>query len=144
MKNIKFTFKDFSNEIVKDILKAERKSRAKAASFLSNKVKEALDNPEDENPSLAGEAPNKKTGRLFKSPAWAHDKENSISLDGGTTKVGFAPKGYHAHLMENGTKMRRTKKGYNRGKVSRRPFFFPTLERYSKEAIKIMSEKYGL
>lgn len=144
MKTISFIFKDFTKNIEKDILKAERNVRAKAASYLTKQVKAKLNTPEDIFPSLPGEPPHKKRGKLAKSPSWKHEKENSISFDGGTTKVGFTSPGYHAHLLESGTKQRKTKSGKNRGKISPRPFFFPTLEEHEQAAIKILSEKYGL
>jgi hypothetical protein len=111
-------------EVEKDILKADKELRDKAASVVVNELKTMLNNP-------TGDVPKKVTGNLIKGIAKKNQKYSSI--------VGFRAPAYHAANLEFGHDI--VVKGKSTGKRAKpHPFLKPAFEKTKTEVIKILSE----
>lgn len=74
----------------------------------------------------------KSTGALLSSFAFRIKRRKPEAI------VGFGTLGRHAHLVDRGTEVRETGKGYSRGKMPANYFWSATKEQDGKEAIEAM------
>jgi len=118
------SFKSYLKEIEKDILKADKALRDKAATVVMNEVRTTLNNG-------GGDVPKTVTGNLKKGLA---KKSQTYS-----TIVGFKAPAYHAANVEFGGDIV-NKKGRKEGARKPHPFLKPAFEKTKSEVIKILSE----
>jgi hypothetical protein len=131
----------YIREVIRDIDKAEKRVRTKAAQHLFKKMKEKVNDQYFKGyHSIPGEPPGKMTGNLQKGIG-AKDIDSQYK-----TLVGVGPPAHHAHLLEFGTVERYTpvKNGKTRrsGRVAPRPFVFPTIVEEAENVGKILSERW--
>jgi len=119
-----FTFQSYLKDVEKEILKADKALRDKAASLVVNELKTMLDNP-------TGDVPKKVTGNLRKGIAKKNQRYSSI--------VGFKVPAHHAALVEYGHEV--ISHGKSTGKRAKpHPFLKPAFKNKEHEIIKILSE----
>jgi hypothetical protein len=128
--------KSFIKEVIRDIDKIALQRRKLASAHLVKVMKEKADK---QGPSLPGQPPAKDEGNLKKGIGSKHLEDVSL--------VGYGPPAHHGHLMELGTKERRTKTGIGSGPrgsghVEPRPLIFPTFEEESGAVEEIMSKQW--
>lgn len=128
-----YKYKSYLDKVLKDMDKAEKKNLKKAASHVAKKLRQKL--KVTAGRSLPGQPPGKVSGELIKGVRY-----KVINRD--SALVGFGPPAYHAHLMEFGTRIRKTKKGVNKGHVLPRPALIPVFNEEAKNVINIMSEPW--
>jgi len=123
MNSINAVFKSYMKEVERDILKADKALRDKAAQAVVNEVKGMLNSP-------TGDVPKKITGNLVKGVAKKNQRYSSI--------VGFKAPAHHAALVEFGGDVVRG--GRKVGERRPHPFLKPAFEHTKAEVIKILSE----
>jgi len=133
-------YQSFVKEVMKDIRKAEKKQLRKAAVHVRGKIKQKLKGVAGR--SLPGQVPGHITGDLIKGVKFAFKNPNTMRPTTDEVFVGVGPPAYHAHLLEFGTRIRKTKKGVNKGQVLPRPFIIPTFQEETQAVINIMSERW--
>lgn len=85
-------------------------------------------------------APVGETGHLAESIGTVSAKSEGLgAIETGPRRRG-GYKGFAGHLMEFGTKIRQTKGGANRGKVTARPFVRPAWEDTNKQVLGIIEK----
>lgn len=97
-------------EVSNDIKKVEKAVLKEASIHVRNKIKDKI--------KTLGIG--KRSGNLIKGIQYK-------ILNDDVALVGAGAPAYHAHLIEFGTVIRKTKKGKNKGKMTRKPFIIPTL-----------------
>ena len=129
-----FSYKSYTDSVLKDMDKAENAARVKAARHIADKMKEKLS---VKHVSLPGQAPGKQSGDLVKGITTDNMKAHRKTL------VGVKAPAHHAHLMEFGTAERIVKKtGRKVGRVLPRPFLGPTFEEEADTVREILSEAW--
>jgi len=123
----KMQFTSYLKDVEKEMQKAEKRQRAKAAKYLDGKLTET-------------------TTARFGSDSNITKGVNHIN-EKYESKVGFGKPAYAAHLVEFGTDTRFTTKGIGSGKkgtghITASPFFVPTMEEESAAIINIMQEAW--
>lgn len=131
-----FFGKNCISEVIGELEKTERKRRLEAAQLLVKSIREKISK---RIKSLPGNPPGRLSGDLFKGVGFK-DLEHA-------TLVGACPPAHHAHLLEFGTKDRRTKKGpgsgpRGSGHVEPRPYVFPTFEEQQGAVGDILSRQW--
>jgi len=120
MFQMKFT--SYLKDVEKEMQKAEKRQRAKAAKYLDEKLTETAT------------ARFGSDSDITQGIAHRNDKYQS--------KVGVGPKAYAAHLIEFGTDSRFTKLGKSTGHITANPFVFPTFDNESDAVMSIMQEAW--
>lgn len=120
--NISYT--SFTKDVFKDLEKAEQEV-----------IKEACIHVRDKMKDKAKILFKKKSGNLIKGLSYK-------ILDRDTALVGPGPKAYHAHLLELGTVVRKTKKGFVKGQIKKKPFIIPTLIEETPAVMNIMRKQW--
>jgi len=124
MNSINAVFKSYMKDVEKEILKADKELRDKAATVVVNELKTMLNNP-------TGDVPKTVTGNLKKGVAKKNQRYSSI--------VGFKAPAYHAANVEFGHDI--VVNGKSTGKRAKpHPFLAPSFEKTKTEVIKILSE----
>lgn len=118
----KLSLETYGKDVIKEMRKAERRQRTKAARYMHKKLKQ-------EAQSRFG-----AESDITKGVVYRHDKEASL--------VGMGPPAYAAHLIEFGTDSRYTKSGKPTGYIRADPFVFPTFDREAAATIQILSEAW--
>jgi len=119
-----------------EIQKKDKELRGRAASYLKDKIAAKINSVRH---SLPGEPPGKMSGNLLKGLAVKNGAFSSI--------VGFKKPGFHALILEFGTKMRMVKKHAksgqpeSSGQMAPRPVLFPTFAEEAGAVKMILSEK---
>lgn len=123
MNSLDAVFKSYMKDVEKEILKADKALRDRAATVVVNELKGMLDNP-------TGDLPKKQTGNLRKGISKKNQRYSSI--------VGFKAPAHHAALVEFGGDVVRD--GRTVGTRKPHPFLKPAFERTKSEVINILSE----
>lgn len=88
---------------------------------------------------LNPDSKHKGRGRLLAAAAIRLDRRRSIAVAGFRRKPGVAnAQGFHSHLVDRGTTLRRTRKGLNRGIMPANRYWLDTREEDSLQAVEAM------
>ena len=117
---LKFT--SYVSKVQKEMEAAEKKQRAKAAKYLTDRLK-------DEASLKFGAG-----SSMVKGVGHRNDKDES--------RVGMGPPAYSAHLIEFGTDSRFTKSGKATGHIQAKPFIFPLFDREAGAVTQILQEEW--
>ena len=132
----KMTSKNIIADVIKDLDKTELKRRTEAAQHLVRVMKAKVNK---RGKSVSGGPPSRVTGDLFRGIVYKNLEH--------VTYAGLGPPAYHGHLLEFGTKERKTKKGpgsgpRGSGHVEPRPFVFPTFQEEAPAVEEILSRQW--
>lgn len=92
-------------------------------------------------------APEGPTGGLIdsigttKAPRKSLNRRELGAVSGGPRRGKF--KGFHGHLVEYGTKSRKTRAGWNRGTMPKKPFMLPAWEQTSSRVQASINTEIG-
>lgn len=126
-------YQSFMKDVFSDIVKIEKETLREAAIHIRKKMKEKVSK---KGRSFPGMPPGVKTGNLKRGIKYQiRDRDSAL--------VGLGPPAQHGHLLEFGTKVRKTKKGVNKGHILPRPFVRPTFEEESETVKKIMMGQFS-
>ena len=128
-------YQSFVKDIIRDLGKEESKVLVAASKHVQKKMRAKVSN---KNRSLPGQPPGLNSKNLRKGIRFEIEK----SYAGKRAFVGIGSPAQHAHLLEFGTKERKTKDGKNKGRVLPRPFVFKTFDEEQNEIQRIMSEPW--
>ena len=121
-----FKYESFMGDIIKDMNKAERQQRTKAAKHVKKKLKQKTTQKFSADSNIT------------KGIGYKNLKRTSI--------VGVGPPAQAAHLIELGTDERYHKTGRQKGKYTGRikadPFIFPVFREETNAVIQILSEEW--
>jgi len=110
--------RSFTDAIMKDLQRSDRRLRQKAGLHVKAQVKAKINKG---GTSIPGEPPGKVTGNLLKGLA--------VKTHPSTTLVGFKAPAYHARMLEFGT-----------SKMAARPVLFPTFAEEAPTVKKILTD----